>query len=94
MSAKRFTQEAADRRVLADAMKYAQALEDGYEFLTEVDVPAGTLVPGRLFQISRPDIDGNHVRELGWYRFDSAVRHPESEWGTVSTGETNHGPKQ
>ena len=81
MSAKRFTQEAAARRVLADAMKYAQALEDGYEFLTEVDVPAGTLVPGRLFQISRPDIDGNHVRELGWYRFDSAIRHPQSKWG-------------
>ena len=41
----------------------------------------GTLVPGRLFQISKPNVDGKHVRELGWYRFDSAIRHPEHKWG-------------
>ena len=82
MSKKVFRSELADERRLGDAMKYAQALEDGFEFPTEVEIEGiGTLVPGRLFQISKPDVDGNHVREWGWYRFDSAVRHPESEWG-------------
>ena len=76
-----FTQEAAEKRRISDAMKYAQALEDGYEFPTEITLPVGTLVPGRLFQLSKPDVDGNHVRELGWYRFDSAIRHPEDKWG-------------
>ena len=92
MSAKRFTQEAAVRRHLVDAMMYAQALEDGYQFPIEIDLPMGTLVPGRLFQISKPDVDGMHVREYGWYRFDSAMKHPPSKvgksygyWGTLGT---------
>jgi hypothetical protein len=52
----------------------------------------GTLVPGRLFQISKPDVDGVHHREQGWYRFDSAIKHPPSKigksfgyWGTCGT---------
>lgn len=81
MSKKRIDPQVAVKRRAEDAMKYAQAIEDGYEFPTEVVVPAGTLVPGRLFQISRPDVEGNHVRELGWYRFEGAIRHPEWKWG-------------
>ena len=71
-------------------MRYAQAIEDGYEFPTEIVLPNGTLVEGRLFQISKPDVDGNHVRELGWYRFVSAMKLPASKigedrgyWGTL-----------
>lgn len=92
MSAKRFTQKAADARHLIEAMRYAQALEDGYEFPDQIDLPVGTLVPGRLFQISKPDVDGKHVRQLGWYRFDSAIRNAPSAigksygfWGTLGT---------
>ena len=81
MTKKVFRPELAEERQLHSAILYAQALEDGYEFLTEVDLPAGTLVPGCLFQLSKPDVDGNHVRELGWYRFDSAIRHPQHKWG-------------
>jgi hypothetical protein len=92
MSAKRFTQAAIDKRRVENAMRYAQALEDGYQFPTEVVLPIGTLVPGRLFQISKPDADGNHVREFGWYRFDSAIKNSPSKvgksygyWGTLGT---------
>lgn len=100
MSAKRYTQAMIDDRRLSQAMNYAQALVDGYLFPTEVDVPVGTLVPGRLFQISKSDVDGNHVRELGWYRFDSAIELPVSKrgestgyWGTLGRFcITAHGP--
>ena len=100
MSPKRFTQAAIDKRRVEDAMKYAQALEDGYQFPTEVVLPIGTLVPGRLFQISKPDIDGKFIRELGWYRFDSAVKNAPSKvgksygyWGTIGTYTINaYGP--
>ena len=100
MSPKRFTQAAIDKRRVEDAMKYAQALEDGYQFPTEVVLPIGTLVPGRLFQISKPDIDGKFIRELGWYRFDSVVKNAPSKvgksygyWGTIGTYTINaYGP--
>ena len=66
-------------------MKYAQAIEDGYEFPLSIEIEGvGTLAPGRLFQISQPQIQKNpdgsyhdetgvwlpdiHVREMGWYR--------------------------
>ena len=100
MSPKRFTQAAIDKRRVENAMKYAQALEDGYQFPTEVVLPIGTLVPGRLFQISKPDIDGKFIRELGWYRFDSVVKNAPSKvgksygyWGTIGTYTVAaHGP--
>ena len=75
MSKKVFTQEAAEKRRLCDAIKYAQALEEGFEFPTEIEIEGiGTLVLGRLFQISKPDNDGNHVREMGWYRCDLILK--------------------
>jgi hypothetical protein len=91
---------AAAHRELKDAILYAQALEDGYEFPDEIVLPAGTLVSGRLFQLSKPDVDGNHIRELGWYRFDGAVKQPPSRigmgfgyWGTIGTWTIlAHGP--
>ena len=74
--------QVAVRHRVEDAMKYAQAIEDGYEFPLSIEIEGvGTLLPGRLFQLSKPDADGNHVRELGWYRFDSAIRHPQHKWG-------------
>lgn len=89
---KQYLQEAADNHRVRNAILYAQALEDGYEFPGEIVLPVGTLVPGRLFQLSKPDVDGNHVRELGWYRFESAVKQPPSRvgtkygyWGTIGT---------
>jgi|TARA_B110001454_G_C12665839_1_gene411525 hypothetical protein len=89
---KQYLQEAADNHRVQNAILYAQALEDGYEFPGEIVLPVGTLVPGRLFQLSKPDVDGNHVRELGWYRFESAVKQPPSRvgtkygyWGTIGT---------
>lgn len=92
MSKKVFDQGASERRRLDDAIRYAQALEDGYEFPMEIVLPVGTLVEGRLFQISKPDAEGNHVRELGWYRFDSAIKLPDCRvgedrgyWGTLGT---------
>lgn len=90
MSKKEFMREAAALRKVGDAILYAQAIDDGYEFPTEIILPVGTLVPGRLFQISKPDVDGVHVREFGWYRFESAIRNPPSKvgksygyWGTL-----------
>ena len=100
MSKKEFMQEAAALRKVGNAMRYAQAIEDGYEFPTEITLPVGTLIPGRLFQISKPNVDGVHVRELGWYRFDSAVKNAPSKvgksygyWGTIGTWTINaYGP--
>ncbi len=90
MSKKVIDRGAGERWRLNCAIRYAQAIEEGYEFPTELVLPVGTLVEGRLFQISKPDSEGNHVRELGWYRFDSAVKLPACRigedrgyWGTL-----------
>ena len=101
MSKKILDPEWAEQRRLGEAMKFAQLLEDGYTFPTEVEIEGiGTLVPGRLFQIAKPNWEGGHNRELGWYRFDEAVKMPEWKvgqddgyWGTLGEyGITCHGP--
>ena len=74
-------------------MKYAQALEDGYEWPDEIEIEGvGTLVAGRLFQISKADVDFNHVRDLGWYQVRLIMKQAPHKvgkdfgyWGTQGT---------
>jgi len=85
--------QVAVRHRIEDAMKYAQALEDGYEWPDEVEIEGvGTLVAGRLFQISKPDVDFNHVRDLGWYQVRLIMKQAPHKigvdygyWGTGGT---------
>tara|TARA_Y100000758_G_scaffold288539_1_gene240687 strand:- start:127 stop:780 length:654 start_codon:yes stop_codon:yes gene_type:complete len=85
--------QVAVRHRVEDAMKYAQAIEDGYEWPDELEIEGvGTLVAGRLFQISKPDVDGKHVRDLGWYQVRLIMKQAPHKvgkdfgyWGTQGT---------